>query len=876
MANKKVCSVAFQQALQDKLGYSSTEIDKLRSEYFKTVKNVQANFEQFKVGDAYNEAVKQMMDIRKIRNINKRRQSYKNLTRRLEMEKFIYDGFGDNYERGVNKFLELVHYSKEAKSSSYLADFQRRLLGRDGFGEDYSSFLTSGKYDGLIYKELYYLDNAEATARDKHLQHKDGSFTGDPIAKRLADILHKVQRVAVQDAIDAGADIALIPGYMARQSHSAEKFLHKKFGNTELEKKEHWKQTILEHIDQEKTFGSLPADVSIDQVLDNIWKNITSGSHFSYIPEEMSFIPGRNVARKAGLERKLFFKDGAHTHEYMKIYGQDNLREAVLFQLENMANTTTLLNYMGTNPRYNFENVVRNLQQRAHEEANVKNLEYFKKGSGMNVLPDSANNALASLLGEDRRPGSLSFAKVNAVIRSMNNVAFLGGSLITSLMDLASSPIIGHLQGRDYMNSYTSALRTLVGEAKDPVVHDVLDSIGFVNDAILGQIAEKFSGDVGLSRQAGYITNKFFQMNGLRWWTDSVRAGHTLGMSRDMARKSHLSFKELNINTQEYFKRFGITEQDWDILRTHAVKEAINGDKFMLNEAIEKLSDKEIADIYGIVMEATNNVKDASGLARAARIHKMVINNARTKLAEKLRTALLAAGMESALLPTNTEKGFAYQNTRPGTLKGEAFRHFSQFKQFPYAMYNIVLKGIANEARIAGPMEAVKTGALLMTGMIMTAYVSMSIKDALNNRTPRDLSDPKTLAEVVVRSGALSVYGDLLFNDFSRSPYEALGVFAGPTISGAAELASVASKAVWKGQNISDDLAKFGMDRIPAAGVLSPATSALAYTNLFYLKPILNYYIFNNINEMLNPGCTERTRARLLKQGRDYLIDPQN
>lgn len=877
MASNKVCSIAFRRALQEQLGYSLEDIEKLRKEYFDTVKTVNAQYNKYKASDAYDEAVKQMMTERRIRNINKRRQAYKNLERRLTMEQYIIQNYPNDYQTGVDRFMQLVHYSKEAKASGYLADFQRRILGRDGFGDDYSRQLASGKYDKLIYQELYYMDNPEAVARDKSLQYPDGSFTGDPIAYRLADIIYKVQRIAVQDAIDAGADIALIPGYMAKQTHSQDKFLHRKFGKNEAEQKATWKKTIMEYLDKEKTFKDLPAGTTPDMVLDNIWENITKGKHMSYIPEEISFIPGKNITKKAAAERKLFFKDGAAAYEYNLQYGSDNLREAVLFQLTNMAHTTVLLNYMGTNPRYNFQTVFRELNRRAREEGNIKNLEYLKKGAGPAApsLTRSANNQLASLLGEDRISGSVNMAKINSTIRAMNNTAFLGGSLLTAFMDLASSPTIAHLQGRGYIGALHDALKGLAGVHKQPAMREALESIGFIGDAFLGQIAEKFSGEIGISRQAGYITNKFFQLNGLRWWTDSIRAAHTLGMSRDLAKISNLTFNELNVNTKDFFRRFNISESDWNILREYGVREAINGDRFMTNDAIVDIPDKVIADIYGIKVEEVKKPGDMTSLEKAGRIYERMIATKRNELAEKLRTALLAAGMETVLLPTVTEAGFSKQATAPGTHLGEMLRHVIQFKQFPLALYNIILKGIAREYREAGPMEAIKTGAVFMVGMMAMSYLSMTIKDAFNNRTPRDITDPAVLAEVVVRSGALSLYGDLLLNDTSRSPYEIMGTLLGPTASSIGELSQIASKAMFKGDNVADDLTKFAISRAPALGVMNPATSVLAYTNLFYLKPLLNYYIYDGINEMLNPGYNQRVRSRLLKQGRDFLVNPQ-
>ena len=346
-------------------------------------------------------------------------------------------------------------------------------------------------------------------------------------------------------------------------------------------------------------------------------------------------------------------------------------------------------------------------------------------------------------------------------------------------------------------------------------------------------------------------------------------------MARDLAKYSNLNFDELNVNTRDFLKRFNISKDDWEVLRVHGLKTAINGERFMLNEAIMEIPDDIIAKIYDIRMEKFKNKEDVASAAKSARLYAKEITNRRTMLAEKLRTALLAAGMETVLLPTVTETGFAKQGTSSGTAKGEVIRHLIQFKQFPLALYNIILKGIKREYLEAGPLEAIRTGAIFITGMMAMSYLSMTVKDLCNNKTPRDITDPKVLAEVLIRSGALSIYGDILLNDNSRSPYEVMGTLLGPTASSAGELLQIASKAAYNGDNVMDDLVRFGAQRAPAIGILSAQTSILAYANLFYVKPFLNALIYDNLNEMINPGYNARSRARLLKQGRDYWINPK-
>lgn len=875
MANKNICSIAFQQALADKLGYSLEEIASLREEYFAKVKEVDANFNKYKATDAYEEAVKQMLNERRIKNIIKRRLAYQNLEKRLSIERFILqDGFTGGVKASTDAFFQLVEAKQKARVETYLSYLKKRLEGRDGSGLDITRQANSGKYDMLIQEEMYYLDNPDAVARDKQAQYKDGSFTGDPIAYKLAQIYHQSQRIAAQEAINAGADIHLIQGYMVKQTHAQDKFLSSKYGKTEAEQKAHWKETILQHLDIQKTFGDLPTGVTRDMVLDNIWFNVTKGHHLKYTPEEVSYIPGKNITKKATAERKLFFKSGKDAYEYNLAYGTNNLRESVMQQLHNMARTTVLLETMGTNPRYNFTTAYKSITNHILEHGNLKDINYVNNRAGYIApsLPAAAQHQLAEILGETSAPGNVTLAKINATIRAANNVTYLSGSLITSFTDLASAPTIAHLQGRSTVTAFLDALKGLGGMVNDPVYRDILESICVVNDAFIGQVTEKFSGEVGISKLSQKISNKFFLLTGLRFWTDRIRAAQTLGMARDLAKASNLSYSELNVNMKNFFRRMNISESDWDIFRKYGIKEATNGEKFMLNEALMEIPDEEIANIYNI---KRGSGKNSVTMTKEGRIFHKKIMNAKKQLAEKLQTALLFSGRETMLFPTVTETGFAKQGLAAGTFTGEAMRHLMQFKQFPLAFHNIILKGLAREWQEAGPMQAIKTGAVMMVGLIGLTYISMTIKDALNNRTPRDITDPKVFAEIIARSGALSLYGDILFNDTSRSANDLIGGLAGPTASTIGEFSQIISKAAWNGENVSDELAKFAIRKSPALATLHPSASILAYTNSFYLKPILDYYIYNGINEWLNPGYNERTRARLLKQGRDYLIDPR-
>ena len=123
MASNKVCSIAFRRALQEKLGYTVDDIEKLRKEYFDTVREVQAQYNKYKASDAYDEANIPIVAIRK-------EHQGKGLSKHM-------------LKKSVEKLIEITDNGlkpiSEVNTTTETNNFQALKMYRHlGFKEDYN------------------------------------------------------------------------------------------------------------------------------------------------------------------------------------------------------------------------------------------------------------------------------------------------------------------------------------------------------------------------------------------------------------------------------------------------------------------------------------------------------------------------------------------------------------------------------------------------------------------------------------------------------------------------------------------------------------------------------------------------------------------
>jgi hypothetical protein len=200
------------------------------------------------------------------------------------------------------------------------------------------------------------------------------------------------------------------------------------------------------------------------------------------------------------------------------------------------------------------------------------------------------------------------------------------------------------------------------------------------------------------------------------------------------------------------------------------------------------------------------------------------------------------------------------QGTQPGTKLGEAIRFMGQYKGYPVAYYQKILKP---SFKGRGPGQARDYGAIahLIAATWVMGYVSMSIKDMLKGRTPKDPTRWETLMAALVQGGGAGIYGDFLFAKRDR-----LGGGLAADLIGPVPGTGVKLVEMW--QDLKSGDAKAG----DAYHFLLNNTPGL---NIFWLRTGLNFLILNQIEEWISPGSLRRRERRINKDyGQRYIADP--
>lgn len=711
-----------------------------------------------------------------------------------------------------------IDASGKALANKYIG----RLVDRIEKDGDLALF-NSGQLDRDVMKELWEIRPGG----------KPG-VTGNAAAERVARHIHTMQDAAVKHANQAGAYINQRPGYIFRQSHNMAAM--RKAGFDE------WYNFIITKLDQDATFNG--ADPK--KFLEGAYNGLITGVHYKARGADVSnhlygFKGPANLAKRMSQERLLHFKSGDDFFEYNLKFGNGDLREGVVHGLEHMARNTALMRGLGTNPVAMFDRLRHKAVMEAQAKGDVKAIEDLNAGYLTNLLKE--------IDGTTRIPGNVSIARVNAGIRMIQNMARLGGAVVSSVTDIPNQAAELRFQGKGVMSAYAGAFSNIFrgrGSAEQKTIARLM-GVGF--DGVTGDLMSRFGANDHLPGTMSKLQQKFFKFNLMTWWNDSHRTGMGLMMSTMLADNASKNFSDLGPRLTNIFDNYGIGEAEWNLYRQHGLKQASNGVTYMVSEGLEALDD---ATIKTYLKGKGNNKPTARQ-----------IETARNDLVSMLDTFYIDRADSGIPMPGAAEKAIMNQGTQAGTVVGEAFRHFMQFKSFPITALR---RGVGRELHGGVNGRADIMGlAQLIVGTTVFGYGAMYMKDLLKGRTPRTFTgdlekDSKLFFAAMSQGGGLGIYGDFLFGEYSRYGRSFLATAAGPTLGQLDDIAEI-----WTRIRTGEDV---------AARVVQQALNNTPFVNLFYTRAALDYLILYQLQEMVNPGYLRRMENRIMRENDQRFFVP--
>ena len=655
--------------------------------------------------------------------------------------------------------------------------------------------------------------------------------SNNPVAQKIAAVIHKYQATAIERANRAGAYIQARPGYIFRQGHDQARIRKAGFEN--------WKNYVLDKLDIEATFRGADAD----EFLKGAYLGLTTGMHKRFKGDnESNFLHGfkgpANVAKKMSQERTLHFKDSDSFMAYNEQFGTQDLREAIVGGLEHMARNTALMEGLGTNPVAMFDRMVTELKLKYRDQPEI-----YDQLSKKNLM-----NQLKEIDGTTRIPANVSLARVGAITRSIQNMAKLGGAVVSSVTDIPNQAAELRYQGVPLLKAYSDTFVNLFKGRGALERKEIARLLGVGFDGLIGDVTARFGSQDSVPGAMAKLQQRFFKLNLMSWWNDTNRTSAALIMSNNLANKVDLQHSQLG-KAANVMQQYDIGEVEWNLYRKHAVKEAADGNKYMVSEAIEDLDDATIKQY----------LKDKGNAKPSARD----ISMARDELVSRLDTYFQDRADYAVPMPGAAERAIMSQGTEVGTVEGEVIRLIMQFKAFPITM---IRRGLGREVYGAADGKPDMMGLVhLIAGTTLFGYASMVAKDVLKGKEPRTFTgdtekDAKLMFAAMSQGGGLGIYGDFLFGEYSRYGRSFLSTLAGPTLGQVDDLAEIFTR-IRTGEDVG-------------ANVMRTITNNTPFINLFYTRQALDYLILYELQEMVNPGYLRRMESRIMQENDQRFFVP--
>ena len=805
------------------------------------------NLDQVDIDKISKEVTEQIKAQKKINKINAVNDE---ILVRKKVQELIETFDGDEQEGLIALLVGSNRLTLGARSSVGVA--QNAAQGQ--LVASFDAEVTANGLDGMFDKADARLQEELAITQQQISEGMEVT-TKNPDIKKLAEIMEKHSELTRQALNARGANIPKMWGYVVRQSHdqfnvrAAANRLGKNVDDiiadpslkgTDINYNKNftaWKDFIMQYLDGDRTFGNTD---NIDSFLMNSYNSLV-GNKIQVADGASGVFGSNSVTKGISNKRVLHFKSAKDWYAYNEKFGTGSLKETYYSGLMTAGRNIGMLDTLGTKPKENFEKIRVAISNRmlANKRSTESLSSYRQFEKFMNVVDGTVYTF-------DGGKNGFAVAKWSAIARAVGNVAKLGGAVISAAADIGIYASEMKYQGRSFLGGMGEAMGGIGKIKNTKQKRDIAKGLGFLGDGTTYDISGRFQVGDNLNKGWTQIQRTFFKYNLLSWWTNTLKENSMLGMANYYANQKSLSFDQLNKPLQSFFGLYNIDATKWDVIRKTAMSKADDGTEFINISELSNMSDADIKKITGM--------NDLS---------KTELQMEKDKFKYSVSGMLLDRSIYAVIEPDARTKGTMTQGTLAGTGMGEAIRFVGQFKAFPMAIGNKVLgREIAFLRK--GPNQDIGRGIKGLASIVVVSafmgYMSMTAKDLLKGKKPRDPNNIKTIMAAFLQGGGLGIYGDVLFKEQRDAGSVAAGLI-GPAPTTVIDL-GLALKYALSGEGGKAGKAAY-----------RTVSSNIPFLNLFYIKTIFVYMIGFQIMETMNPGVLKRVEKRMKKDyNQEYLF----
>ncbi len=387
-------------------------------------------------------------------------------------------------------------------------------------------------------------------------------------------------------------------------------------------------------------------------------------------------------------------------------YGVGNeVMGAVASHIEHMSRTIALHETFGAHPDAVFAAALRLVKD--DPSVPVKGFGFLQSERTLKLTYDMIS-------GRGNPVANETFARIMAGARDVVGMASLRNLPITIIPgDALMTQLATSFNG---MSGFNVLSHVFSGMTKDVAQHLQIashSSMDFINNFV-----RRYEDQINVSGLARKVSRGVVKATGAELWTTNGRLGFQVSYLNQMAAMRDVAFAKLDPQFREHFlANAGFTAADWDKIRAPDPFVAPNGAKYL-----------DLNKIEGPV-------------------------------GERLMAAIKEQGSYAFHQPDARTQAIMGQGATRGTIPGEAWRSFGQYKQFTMERMTTHLMRVL----VDGPIEnRIARGAAFTILSMAAGAVSLQAAAVANGKDPMDMASPKFWLEAFARGGAGSIYGDIL------------------------------------------------------------------------------------------------------------------
>lgn len=649
------------------------------------------------------------------------------------------------------------------------------------------------KMDGILSRHSA---NLMGEVRDKAgeldlVREAFGESTGNANAKEFAAAWRETAEFLRQRRNAAGGNTGKIENWGLPQSHDSRKVREAGW--------EAWSAEIRARVDRGKIIDrrtGLPMSEGAFEIeLNDMFEAVRSDGWSRREPGGMG---KASMANRRDEARFLVFKSADDWLAYAERFGQGSGFDAMTSHIDAMAREIAQMEIFGPNPNAG----VQWLKDTIKKSAEIDKAPGSKAVDQADAAVKQIDRLFNEFTGDSLRPENRNLAIGFSALRSWQVATKLGGAMLSAVTDLAYGMATRSMNG-------LPATRMLGQYAKLFKPGSLADQQMAVRR---GLIAEEWSGRTAAQHRfmgeelTGEVSRRLaegvLRISGLSRWTQSGRWAFGMEFLATLTEARGSRLAELDPALRRAFERYGISADDWDVIRQHPTIEEGGVDWIDPPSLPVKQGDR--------LLEMIHRETDFA----------VPVPDLRTR------------AMINSVSPR-------------GTIHGEILKSAFLFKSFGIGV--MLMHG--RRAMELGGWSGARYAGGLVIGTTLMGALAIFLKDLAGGKDPRSANDipfiddetgeiefaPGFWGQAMAQGGGFGIFGDFLKSSVDRRGGGLPSALAGPIVGDLQDLADVATSS-----NPARAALKFSVGQIPG-------------NNLWYLRTAFDRMLTDQVQMMIDP-----------------------